>query len=402
MKRRASRLLLRLPLLVVSALSFFSGPVKADTTEVTGATDYWFQYEAETVFFARTYAIAGVGSDPMLWLYNSDGQNLAQNDDHYGLQSRLELTVPAGWYRLRAGVCCGNPDAWWQGVRYTLEVSGTLSVPSTTTTSTTTTTTEPETTTTTSTTTTSTTTTSTTVPETTTSTSTTVQETTSTSTVPETTTASTTTTVPETSTTSTTTSTTIADVVTTTEVLPTTTTTSVDEVLVISPTITTLPSNQNINTTSTSQIVSTTSTTFQPTTTSEFLPPLKPVATTTTVVEPVPTTSTTIPPAVPMSEELNAIASEETTKEEAEAIFATLEVSELSEQEIAVLVNTLNTASDEVKEAFEQEINIYSGQFDDYVPTGSAVSVGTRRVIVAATGVLFAMPTASATTTRRK
>ncbi|NDF97294.1 MAG: SDR family oxidoreductase, partial [Proteobacteria bacterium] len=62
---------------------------------------------------------------------------LAQNDDHYGLQSRLEVQVEPGWYRLRAGVCCGNPDAWWSGVQYDLEANVEAVVPTTSQTTTT-------------------------------------------------------------------------------------------------------------------------------------------------------------------------------------------------------------------------------------------------------------------------
>lgn len=406
MKRAASNLLLRIPLLVVSALSLFSGPARAENPRVTGATDFWFLYEQETTFFARTYAVQGYNSDPMLWLYDANGTLLAANDDYYGLQSRLELVIPAGWYRLRAGVCCGNPDAWYQWVQYDLSTNGIAVEPTTTTvettTTSTTTTTEPETTTTSTTTTTEPPTTtssvsSTTVVDTTSVSTTTVQET-----VPQTVVVTTTTqeTVPQT----TTTQETVAQTTTTVESTATNPPVEVETSTTLNS-VESLPSNQNINVTTTSETVVQKSTTTTPaTTTTESLPPLRPVATTTTTTElaPTTTTTTTIPPSVPLSEELNTIASPETTQEEAVAIFASLEVSQLTEQEVAVLVQTLNTASDEVKEAFEQEINVYGGQFDDYVPTGSTVPVGTRRVIVAATGVLFAMPTTSATTTRRK
>lgn len=66
---------------------------------------------------------------------------------------------------------------------------------------------------------------------------------------------------------------------------------------------------------------------------------------------------------------------------------------ELSDEQALVLSEALTNAPDDVKEEFEAEVDVFGGQFDTYVPTGSAVSVGTRRVIVAAAAASFAMPT---------
>ena len=56
--------------------------------------------------------------DSMLWLYDSSGTLLAANDDSftehtggYSLASTIRITLPAGDYRVRAGVCCGDPTA---------------------------------------------------------------------------------------------------------------------------------------------------------------------------------------------------------------------------------------------------------------------------------------------------
>jgi len=65
----------------------------------------------------------------------------------------------------------------------------------------------------------------------------------------------------------------------------------------------------------------------------------------------------------------------------------------LSDEQASALSEALTDAPDDVKEEFQDQINVFGGQFDNYVPTGSAVSVGARRVIVAATAVIFAMPT---------
>lgn len=52
----------------------------------------------------------------------------------------------------------------------------------------------------------------------------------------------------------------------------------------------------------------------------------------------------------------------------------------------------LADASEEEKAAFESQVDIFSGDFDDYVPSGSTITVGQRRVIVGATVVLFVVP----------
>jgi hypothetical protein len=46
----------------------------------------------------------------------------------------------------------------------------------------------------------------------------------------------------------------------------------------------------------------------------------------------------------------------------------------------------------EEREEFEATVDIYSGGYDDYVPVGSKISVAERRVVVAATAVLFVLP----------
>jgi hypothetical protein len=115
----------------------------------TGANDFYFELEAGTTFTIRATA-QQYGIDSMFWLYNSNNQLLAANDDFYGLDSYISYNVQeAGTYRLRTGVCCGDPNRWY-GNSYTVETNSLpTGVPSTTTTSTTTTTTSTTTTTTT-------------------------------------------------------------------------------------------------------------------------------------------------------------------------------------------------------------------------------------------------------------
>ena len=390
--------------LIVLAI-FPISTAKADgLITVNHPTDFWFSYNETTHFSVRTYQSESFPSDPQLWLYDADtGQEIASNDDFYGLQSHIELDLPAGNYRLRAAVCCGNPNGWggtewgWN-VQYDLSYTGLQSDPPTTT---------PETTTT--------------WPETTTSTTTT---TTTTTTVPETTVPATT----EPPTTSTTTSTVVETTTTTTTVAPTVTSapqTTSTVVITVAPTV--APS------------IPVTSTTNAPTV--AIPPQVSSTSTTTTVVSTststsIPestssSTSTTIPTTVPVDngpqiseeeivnltdEELDnlveSIEVSELTEESIAAVFSEEVLSELTDDQVVELIDAivpeelseeqalalseaLTNAPDDVKEEFESEIDVFGGQFDTYVPLGSTVSVATRRVVVAAAAASFAMPTPS-------
>lgn len=86
------------------------------------------------------------------------------------------------------------------------------------------------------------------------------------------------------------------------------------------------------------------------------------------------------------------------SKEEAAQIFATLDVGELSEAEVEALVAAVQDAPVEVRQAFEQEVDIFSGATDSYVPLGSTVPVSTRRALI----VITTMAAVTAVTSRRK
>jgi len=99
--------------------------------------DFVFSFSSSQVFTARTMASSG---DPALWLYSSSGGLLAYNDDGAGLgaNSLISVQLGAGTYRLRAGVCCDNANAW-TGSSYQIQ-TGLGSVTTTTSTTTTSTT----------------------------------------------------------------------------------------------------------------------------------------------------------------------------------------------------------------------------------------------------------------------
>ena len=77
---------------------------------VTAPTDYTVEITEPSVFEARTFDTQRNWADPHLWLYNSNNILIAANDDYYGLQSRISINLQPGTYRLRAGVCCGDPN----------------------------------------------------------------------------------------------------------------------------------------------------------------------------------------------------------------------------------------------------------------------------------------------------
>ena len=86
--------------------------------------------------------------------------------------------------------------------------------------------------------------------------------------------------------------------------------------------------------------------------------------------------------------------------EQAQQLFEQVEETQLSESMAAVIAEALNDPSvpTEVKEAFEEEINIFGNEgFDTYVPVDSAVTVAVRRTIIAGTTILVALPSPAPT-----
>ena len=83
---------------------------------------------------------------------------------------------------------------------------------------------------------------------------------------------------------------------------------------------------------------------------------------------------------------------ESITGDQASEIFATVPITDISDAEAAALVEAVQDAPMEVKEAFEEEINIFAaGNVDTYVPLGSSIPVSTRRVLIAGTALTLTM-----------
>jgi hypothetical protein len=118
----------------------------------------------------------------------------------------------------------------------------------------------------------------------------------------------------------------------------------------------------------------------------------------------VPTTTTLAPlPETPPETSQEAVAAvlnsdlSSAPVEQLEEVFAAIDVEELSEDQLDELVETLNEQDDEVKETLEEEINVYAGGFDDYVPAGSSIDVGARKTVIAAAAALAGVTIAPAT-----
>ena len=369
------RYILRITLVFVSALAFVTPASAEATILVTQPTDFWFDYSEPTLFVAITYQSDTFPSDPQLWLYTEEGVLLVTNDDFVGLQSRIEIEVPAGRYRLRASTCCYEPDVWRGGgewnIQYELYYNGLQTDPTTTT-------------------------------EVTTSLPPEVSSTTTLAELPTTTllpgeppsTTSSTTSIPETTTTwempttsteptTTTTITVPPTTVPVTEAPPTVTTTGVPPLTTTSPPTTT--AKTTIPTTSTP-----TETTSEPPETAPDSP-----ETTTTTLPPI-VEGEAVEPEIAVAYATDPEVLATVTADEATEIFDAIIVDELTPEQAAEIVAAVQDAPPEVRKAFEEEINVFDGTFDTYVPLGSSVSVSTRRTVTAATAALGAtMPIAN-------
>jgi hypothetical protein len=88
---------------------------------------------------------------------------------------------------------------------------------------------------------------------------------------------------------------------------------------------------------------------------------------------------------------------ESITPDQATEVFAALDVANVSPEQEAQLAEALTNAPDDIKDALEQEVDIYGEGFDDYVAVGSQVDVGSRRTLIAATTAVAGVVGAAAT-----
>ena len=76
---------------------------------------------------------------------------------------------------------------------------------------------------------------------------------------------------------------------------------------------------------------------------------------------------------------------ENINKEQAAEIFSAIEISSITEEQAEQIIEAVQDAPKEIRESFEEEINVFDGAIDTYVPLGSTVDIQTRRVLIAAT-----------------
>jgi hypothetical protein len=73
------------------------------------------------------------------------------------------------------------------------------------------------------------------------------------------------------------------------------------------------------------------------------------------------------------------------TQEQATQIFEALDVAELSDAQTEALIAAVQDAPTEIRETFEDTIDIFKSALDTYIPVGSNIPVGTRRTLIAVT-----------------
>jgi len=78
--------------------------------------------------------------------------------------------------------------------------------------------------------------------------------------------------------------------------------------------------------------------------------------------------------------------------DQATEVFDAVVASEVSPEDGLAISKAVQEAPKEVRKAFEKELNVFEGVFDVYVPMGSRIPVGDRRVIVGVGAVLLSVP----------
>jgi len=73
------------------------------------------------------------------------------------------------------------------------------------------------------------------------------------------------------------------------------------------------------------------------------------------------------------------------SSQEAAQIFESLDVADLSDAQTEELIASVQEAPLEVRQQFEDKIDVFKSGLDTYVPIGSTIPVGTRRTLIAVT-----------------
>ena len=86
------------------------------------------------------------------------------------------------------------------------------------------------------------------------------------------------------------------------------------------------------------------------------------------------------------------IAEDDVTVDQVEELITNDNFDTLEDSQIQAIAIALSDEDDEVKEVFEENVDIFDGATDEYVASGSTVTVAERRIIIAATAVVMAVP----------
>lgn len=90
------------------------------------------------------------------------------------------------------------------------------------------------------------------------------------------------------------------------------------------------------------------------------------------------------------------------TVEQFTEILDDLDFDAMSDDQTEAVAEALSQAKPEVKKKFEEVVDIFGAGLDNYVPIGSKIPVGERRLIVAATSLVFVLPTPAPTASSRR
>jgi uncharacterized protein YfkK (UPF0435 family) len=107
-----------------------------------------------------------------------------------------------------------------------------------------------------------------------------------------------------------------------------------------------------------------------------------------------PTTVFQVPQTITVEQAVNVIVTQplnDIPLEELEQVFEAIQPAELSPVEGEAIAQALNNASDEVKETFEDKVNVFAGVFDSYRMVGQTIDVGQRRTLIAVASSLVAV-----------
>jgi hypothetical protein len=102
---------------------------------------------------------------------------------------------------------------------------------------------------------------------------------------------------------------------------------------------------------------------------------------------------------VELVQELEEVLDEEITIEEIEALTDNEDFDELPVEARAEIVEAVNKAPEEVKEQFEENVDVFESGYGDYVQTGSTIPVDERKTIIVVSTVTAIGATIRPTTT---